>query len=78
MGWDGRDLVPLSEKEAAFAREQAPEMVFAEGEEVAVKGVLFTVSLIDPPRIVLKAKRTVYKDRLIAAAAKIKELTKEG
>lgn len=73
MGWDGRELQPLTESTAAALREQAPEMVFSEGEEITVKGVVFEVTLIEPPRIVLKAKRTGDRERLTAAAAKVKE-----
>ena len=39
------------------AKEAPKEFVFTEGEEVQVKGCMFTVSLINPPRIVLKAVR---------------------
>ena len=73
MGWDGKELIPLTHEQAQEAIAQAPEMVFSEGEEVTVKGVVFTVSLIEPPRIVLKAKSTA--DRAIIGAAKIRELT---
>ena len=73
MGWDGRELKPLDESTAVALREQAPEMIFSEGEEVTLKGVVFTVSLIEPPRIVLKAKKTAATDRAAIAAAQVKE-----
>lgn len=78
MGWDGRDLQPIPPELAATLKQEAPEMIFSEGEEVTVKGVVFTVSLIEPPRIVLKAVRTGDRDRLAAAAAKVKEALAES
>lgn len=78
MGWDGSELRQIGDAEVASRlRAEAPEMIFSEGEEVTVKGVVFTVSLIDPPRIVLRAKRTAYEDGLALQAAKVNEQLNE-
>lgn len=50
------NLIMVSEEEA---EKQPQHFIFREGEEVVCKGVRFTVSLIEPPRIVLKAVERV-------------------